>query len=168
MTLFYASNGSTVELLANRLHVNGATLGELSIEALEEFFQVERDKRNGVWRENVDSKYTVHPMNSDSIGTRSVNVHLEDTGRSVRIWEDTDWKEGNEIHVAARAYFKAHPARKPWHDAKPGEVWLLEIEGRKESTPAVFNRYGRFASNDNMFHVKNSVILGATKIYPKD
>ena len=86
----------------------------------------------------------------------------------MRIWEDTDWKEGNEIHVAARAYFKAHPARKPWHDAKQGEVWLLEIEGRKESTPAVFNRFGRFTSDDNVFHVKSRVILGATKIYPKD
>ena len=51
MTLFYASNGSTVELLANRLHVNGATLGGLSVEALREFFQAEQDKRNGVWRE---------------------------------------------------------------------------------------------------------------------
>lgn len=51
MTLFYASNGSTVELLANRLHVNGATLGGLSVEALREYFLAEHDKKNGVWRE---------------------------------------------------------------------------------------------------------------------
>ena len=62
MTLFYASNGSTVELLANRLHVNGATLGELSVEALREFFQAEQDKRNGVWREQQPVPLVAKPL----------------------------------------------------------------------------------------------------------
>jgi len=168
MTLFYASNGSTVELLANRLHVNGATLGELSVEALREFFQAEQDKRNGVWRESPDSKCAVRDVTEILRGeNRWVQVYLEDSGRTVTFWENAIYKE-DEAWLAATAWFNAHPPRKPWHDAKQGEVWLLDIKGRKESTPAVFNRFGRFTSDDNVFHVKSGVILGATKIYPKD
>lgn len=168
MTLFYASNGSTVELLANRLHVNGASLGGLSIEALEEFFLAEHDKRNGVWRQNADSPYVVRDAGPDSEGDRRVQIFDESTG--VCEWVTESQGASNTLGAWRQAFlwFQAHPIRKPWHDAKQGEVWLLDIVGRKESTPAVFNRFGRFASNDNMFHVKSRVILGATKIYPKD
>ena len=168
MTLFYASNGSTVELLANRLHVNGATLGELSVEALREFFQAEHDKKNGVWRETTGSPYVVRDVGPDSDGDRRVQIFDESTGVCAWVTESQGASNTSGAWRQAFLWFKAHPPRQPWWDAKQGEVWLLDIKGRKESTPAVFNRHGRFTSDDNLFHVKSGVILGATKIYPKD
>ena len=168
MTLFYASNGSTVELLANRLHVNGATLGGLSIEALEEFFQAEQDKRNGVWRENADSPYVVRDVGPDSDGDRRVQIFDESTG--VCAWATESQGASNTLGAWRQAFlwFQAHPTHKPWHDAKQGEVWLLDIMGREDGTPVVVNRYGHFTTGADVVTTDNKMILGATKIYPKD
>ena len=155
-TAFTASNGATVENSSGWLRVNGASLSGISIEALEEFFLAEHDKKNGVWRENADSPYVVRDVGPDSDGDRRVQIFDESTG--VCAWATES--QGNACTLGAWRqaflWFQAHPPRKPWHDAKQGEVWLLDIKGRKESTPAVFNRYGRFASDDNLFHVKSA------------
>ena len=32
---------------------------------------------------------------------------------------------------ALREFFQAEAAHKPWHDAKPGEAWLLTVDGEE-------------------------------------
>ncbi len=97
--------------------------------ALRQFFQAEADERLGRWR---------WPENPDFI------VYLRENG-SVTVFEEsmptaalTFWKNlgatgtsSGKYMAAARAYFDAHPEPKPWHDAEPGEGWLLTIDGNE-------------------------------------
>ncbi|MEW2011515.1 hypothetical protein AB0300_18830 [Microbacterium sp. NPDC078814] len=97
-------------------------------EALREFFQHERDKELGRWR---------WPDNPDYV------VYAKDTGDWLVLNESTGHTKhythrehanvgGSNMTKAARAYFEAHPERKPWHDAKPGEVWELTLDDESE------------------------------------
>ncbi|KQT75374.1 hypothetical protein [Microbacterium sp. Leaf436] len=111
-----------------------ATASEKGLEALREFFQAEADERLGRWRWPENPNYVVYIEDGyavvvDEAGPkktpdRIASRHLEDPVGSI------GWGE-----FAARAYFDAHPEPKPWHDAKPGEVWELTLEGEK---PAAF------------------------------
>lgn len=42
--------------------------------------------------------------------------------------EQVAWMTPGEA-VALREFFAAHPEPKPWHDAKPGELWMLTVYG---------------------------------------
>ena len=48
-------------------------------------------------------------------------------GFSVAPYQSNMPSWARELQEVAREYFDAHPEPKPWHDAKPGEVWVLRI-----------------------------------------
>lgn len=87
--------------------------------ALREFFEQENDEGLGRWRWPVHREYVVY-----SRGDGSVLAVNEANGRSLTA-ERHDPPTGSILSAAAHAYFEAHPERKPWQDAEPGEVWLL-------------------------------------------
>lgn len=144
MNDFTASNGYIVRLEDDaRLVIDWpserdariAAISQLQVEALREFFQAEADERLGRWRWPENPDYVVYPC---SVRTR-VRV-LQETGVGDLEWVDEGDGRSYEFVHAARAYFDAHPEPKPWHDAKPGEVWLLTSNGGLYiDEPAIFD-----------------------------
>lgn len=132
---FVASNGATIQkggagnLFLEHPEWNGYRLYPDHVAALREFFQYERDEELGRWRdpENPDVVVYRTPYGDDRDGRRIEMVN-ERTNETEPAWEnlvvieDAEQPEG----WAAR-YFAAHPEPKPWHDAKPGEVWLIGV-----------------------------------------
>jgi len=156
MTDYTASNGYTISVTthftglvridfqnAQSTGVNQITLSSAEKTALVEMLDHERDEELGRWRARENPAYVVYP---DEDG--DVIVLDETTGRAsspVIRSELTQWNPSHATTKAARAYFEAHPERKPWEDAKPGDVWELTYGG--ESTAHVYtNRCaGEFA-----------------------
>lgn len=151
MTEFTASNGVRV-VLTN----NGATLYSPGdswpmpephqmfanadvVIGLREFFQHERDEELGRWRWPENPEYVVYLRNdgqacvfNEATGVtvyrfRGEHEHLEELRR----------QSGEEVmpHThAARAYFEAHPERKPWDTASAGELWAFKTDpGTRET-----------------------------------
>ena len=125
--------------------------------ALREFFAHERDVELGRWRWPENPDYVVYPGDLDYVPGRKIfRVLEESTGKdewyavsSFRLYGNDD-----DRTLAAAAYLAAHPESKPWHDAKPGEVWLLETSGIDDRwNPAAFTV---------------SVVDGATRLIPTE
>lgn len=143
MSEFTASNGIKLRQSINGgLNIENATEGWTTIcgidvvTALREFFQKEKDDRFDRWRWPANPEYVVYAWTADPARTaRGVTVLSESIPRGYTVWEDNidtlyGTSENEEARVlarkAARAWFDAHPEPKPaWHDAKPGEVWVI-------------------------------------------
>lgn len=135
MTTFRASNGALVDITANGaivLHApeESGLIARFAdrgweIAALREYFEHERDEQLGRWRWPENPDYVVYPR-----GDGAVAVLYERHAEGGILY-----RRGDPVHdmegEAARAYFDAHPEPKPWHDAKPGEVWALSVEGEE-------------------------------------
>jgi hypothetical protein len=97
------------------------------VDALREFFRHEEDERLGRWRWPEYPEYTAYPRPDGY-----VRVLREEDGTSeVFLRQDVEADGGNLPALAARAFFAAHPEAKPWHDAKPDEVWALTLHGKE-------------------------------------
>ena len=96
--------------------------GGANEQALREFFQAEADERHGVWRSASDPDVMVYRIDSDTIKLHDPSTH----GNTATFRRDDSDGLGPLSRVA-RAYFDAHPEPKPWHDAKPGEGWVIDI-----------------------------------------
>lgn len=132
---FVASNGiPVIEKDWGLSFTQGVDLGTLTgvsedqANALREFFQHERDRELGRWRWPENAAIVV--WESRRSNEKEVTVLDEGTGYvgyfSRGHVADVVLNEG-ALRRAARAYFAAHPEPKPWHDAKPGEVWVVKI-----------------------------------------
>ena len=149
---FVASNG--VELDENGCWV--ANPGPASSEwadhnARKEFYQHLRDTELGRWRWPDDPRYLVFPLKDDD----EVRVLDENSGQSAAIRRSSFRPGLTHTHFvgAALAYFDAHPVSKPWHDAKPGEVWVLEMDGEERAfmldSTDHFDHYGSYYEKDD-------------------
>lgn len=124
---FTASNGVRVvpmpELL--RFRTYGAASWEDFETAVSEYTLAKRDAELGRWRSKEHPEYVVYRR-----ANRSANV-LNERTCSVVLFRDHPALAMNcteDAHVA-REFFAAHPEPRPWHNAKPGEVWLLGVIG---------------------------------------
>lgn len=164
MTEFVASNGVVVETKDGMLrvaidgNVPATWASARATVALREFFLAERDDQLGRWRWSENPDYVVYddPVDihrglfgsdidivivCESDGVAKGYCRADDAGGEPAYWRV-------EFILAARAYFDAHPAPKPWHDAKPGEFWLINLHGQErvvrvdkpmyDDRPAVF------------------------------
>ena len=124
MSEFTASNGYKVTPNGDGANVYRGMMSTPiypdEMQALHEFFQAESDKRAGRWRWAERPDYVVY----DTGDRIEVVVLDESIGYMENVWRGKE-RPGIYIHDAARAYFEAHPEPKPWHDAKPGEVWSI-------------------------------------------
>lgn len=127
---YKASNGVGVridELGDLDYHTNigwSGLCGGAVVEALREFFQHEHDEELGRWRWPENPDFVVY---AEDDGVH--NVVNEKTGLSLMATRGGVNRHDDQHADAARAYFETHPERKPWHDAKPGEVWELKVDG---------------------------------------
>ena len=126
-----------------RIHLSRAGYGNgiytlETTEALRAFFQAERDEQLGRWRD---------PENPDYVAYRTPEEDDED-GRCVRVLDELSgatWLEWERLFLSGPSirYFEAHAdvePRKPWHDAKAGEYWLVTLEGA-DPTPTTVGNY---------------------------
>lgn len=152
-------------------------LGREEVSALRDFFQHERDEELGRWRWPENSDYVVYLRNdgqacvfNEATGVtvyrfRGEHEHLEELRR----------QSGEEVmpHThAARAYFEAHPERKPWEDAKAGDVWVIEVEGTESFAVHVVAEFFGAVSfqtpTGRKVNMTNSTFTGFRKIWPED
>lgn len=122
-TTFTASNGITVRVEPDDdlfLGVAGTEVsyrGEVT-KALREFFLHEA----GVWVDAETGALVIRRTRTNPEGGRNATVFLDEA--FLQIWEHVEPLKPDLAAIAAR-YFAAHPERKPWHDAKEGEVWAV-------------------------------------------
>ena len=172
-TLFTSSGGVAVEELAeansslSRWRVGGAIFRHTpnEIEALREFFLHERDKELGRWRFDRGSRvYVVYPSINGS-----VRVLEESTGQSEVVTREAaafdQFAWANEV---ADSYFAAHPDPKPWHDAKPGEIWVITTENVADEVAVQVTPEGTFQYNDgHAWAIQDMPIRSARRIWPE-
>lgn len=105
--------------------------------ALEEFFQAKRDAELGRWRSPLHPHYVVYLIGFDAV------VVGEHVGLSQRFKRVLVSSESSKVP-------EAHPVRKPWQDASPGEVWVLTLpdEGDHDAEiVTVATTYGTFIAD---------------------
>ncbi len=184
MEKFTASNDSTVEMCGNdRMRVTDnnprqadsdfvvtpitltSYLDPNQIDALREFFLHERDQELGRWRWPENPDYVVYPEGTSRLVVRESNGH----GLRISLHDRKVIETHLDSYVgAARAYDIAHPEPRPWHDAKPGEVWLLQVGG--DDVPAIRDSDEDFFTHSTGYRAirNNSVaITDGRRIWPE-
>jgi hypothetical protein len=69
---------------------------------------------------------------------------------------------------AARAYFDAHPEPKPWHHAKPGDVWIITFTDRSfDPVAASWNGRGFVHIDIRPTEISLGEIAEARRIWPE-
>lgn len=179
---FTASNGMRVwdrdgTVLVQGVFPDALTIPPLDVDALREFFQHEKDEQLGRWRWPANPDYVVYPVGDgvvDVLRETSVSEVTLGPGRQAGITRDDaagwDRDHSKNFYRAAREYFEAHPEPKPWHDAKPGEVWVLNIDHKNAAnevawqvaTSTEFSRLG-LAINK-----RDERITAARRIWPTE
>lgn len=157
-------------------------LDEADMCALREFFQKENDDRFDRWRWPANPEYVVYAWTADPAReARGVTVLSESIPRGYTVWEDNvdtlyGTSENEEARAmarkAARAYFDAHLEQKPaWHDAKPGEVWILSHDGGDEYPFGVGDgAYAGdfvYAGGESYFRITDPKITAGRRIWPE-
>lgn len=169
MDKFEASNGITVSVDRGVQFGTDRGWGFYGIlgqewEAMREFFRAERDEELGRWRWPENPDYVVYRDGTsrrivrESDG-KSFSASLHD--RKVMTTYLDSWIG------AARAYDEAHPERKPWHDAKEGEVWLLTLPN---STQAWFVNGAYFQSAKTLTNIAldDGHITDGRRVWPEE
>lgn len=175
MTEFTASNGVEVrfvdtgigqrmvlkdldpaQTLLHRAEYIESWLDPRQWEAAREFFRDEEDKRLGRWRYTHEDGHValVYP---DAYDPDRFNVVVEETGRSVSLTRNQpahqDWRSPLD------AYFDAHPEPKPWHDAKPGELWVIRLS----DSPEIGVSVEHFPPGVDVFQVPDGESISITR-----
>lgn len=176
---FTASNGMTVERDHNNDVIVDRSIGCASVFmadgtalALREFFQHERDEELGRWRWPENPEWLAVEGERSPEG-RTVVVVNERT--LDRFWFNervmTIPGDASTAHKAGCAYFEAHPERKPWEDAKPGEVWVLTFDGAEDTFKAYESRYGTIyftRSRETSTGLVDERITAGRRIWPEN
>lgn len=89
----------------------------------------ERDEQLGRWRWPEEPDYVVYPDDCRLrvLRERDGTFFAWTRGDATRAVKD-EGDTGGAVN-AAYAYSEAHPEPMPWESAKPGEVWVLHLEG---------------------------------------
>lgn len=99
-------------------------LTEDEVEALREYFRDERDRELGRWRDPEYPHIFVRPNsggNPEWVGVVKDNAE----GLAYGQFRRGDYPSLDPMSIVAHRYFAANPEKKPWHEAKPGEVWVI-------------------------------------------
>lgn len=137
------------------------------VQALREFFRAEEDERRGRWRWPENRDYVVYAARDGDGVHWSVNEATGESHMNTRAGVSSD-----EHARVARAYFDAHPEPKPWADAKPGDVWVFEIEGEEMLVGLAVQRVLAVGFNTvtgtSIDVDRLSTITGARRVWPAD
>ena len=155
-------------------HANGY-LSPASVMDAEEFFQAKRDFDLGRWRWPANPQWIVYPRRPGftPYGDADLLVINEVDGSAMEYVATDDDGTCYTGHAAeaARAYFEAHPERKPWQRAQVGEVWVLSTaDGETDAYTAMPVRGGgiAFESPEGRYLLDDADIESARHIWPED
>jgi hypothetical protein len=113
-------------------------LTRVESDALREFFRAEEDERLGRWRWPQNPEWLVKYIGDHTVvvvNEKNFWVHVGKQGefnhfhfRDARSHGDNLSDKAAAYKRAAWAFFAAHPdlCPQPWHDAQPGDVWVLD------------------------------------------
>lgn len=133
------------------------------VQSLREFFQDERDKELGRWRWPEDPEYVVYELTRDR-----VRVVLETTGNVNDINRNSLTTRSDNSTGAAKAYFDAHPVKKPWHDAKPGDTWVITTTFHRGEFAVIATTEGELQSaNGFCYSPTDTSILSGRRIWER-
>ncbi|WP_125107986.1 hypothetical protein [Gulosibacter massiliensis] len=173
--VFTASNGTKIETSEKYggLEVTSSEdfdyLLQKHVDALREWFRAERDEELGRWRDPESPDWVVYPMNCYE-DVRYIRVMNERDGRKFIIREN-ELITGASFHEVAGRWFAAHPVRKPWHDARPGEAWVITIDGYEWAVVMVRSESsgnGLFASGDEAISITSPRITAGRRVWAPD
>ncbi|MBS0231747.1 MAG: hypothetical protein JSS52_11400 [Proteobacteria bacterium] len=132
---FVAASGRKVRIRKDGSVEFGLMNGYLPKESVfdaEEYFRARRDEELGRWRYPYDPDFVVREIDRDSFDRRRVEVLNERTFEKT-VFNPVVATGESAKHRAARAFFEAHPAPKPWHGAQAGEFWTVTHAGEDET-----------------------------------
>src|SRR5690625_2231794 len=179
--IFTASNGIAVTikhdgyLIATTddgvCHATGGA--DLGVQALREYFTAERDAELDRWRD-PETGLLVYQINDDPDTVFVFDETYADHGTWTRE-QVGPTTTGFGAPIAER-YFATHPEPKPaWHDAEPGEVWVVEVCGlqyaslvdeEKDSEGKSVTLFVTY--KDWVWEGTDPDITHATKLWPQD
>lgn len=180
MNDFTASNGRVVRVddtgyvtVRYSTGVPAASFADETVQALREFFRHEEDERLKRERSATDPDMVVYRWGRDIVfvldertgqGKEFDRALIESTRRTEPV---------NDYVRVARAFFDAHPVPKPaWHDAKPGELWVIRLGQEDEQGVMVES----FEGGSDVFQVPDGEsisiprpsITSGRRIWPED
>lgn len=175
-TKFTASNGLEIEIteiggIFAKSGYGHIQAGPGGTKALREFFQHERDRELGRWRDPVNPNLVMYLMPKDeNSADRAVRVMDETIGYEYVYGENNrTWWEDSEGRAAAERYFEAHPESKPWDEAEPGEVWeLTDAEGREQLWVWDEIDGWRSVHSDKVSHLVGREATAGRRIWPQE
>lgn len=184
MNDFTASNGYIVRLEdEERLVIDWpserdariAAISKSQVEALREFFRAEEDASLGRWRWPEDPDYVVYaPRPGFSTQDGCDLFVVNELWGSALSYVDAEFasydEEDQAFAAAGRAYFDAHPEPKPWHDAKPGEVWEITQANQEPALYVVENTEQRFLHVERRLlalSIEDPNIIAGRRIWPE-
>ena len=149
-------------------------LSEEEMDELRAHLQAERDQELGWWRDPEEPDWVVRPHEYDNDTAIVYNERTRYTGYPHRSAAEADSGNSSFIRVAKR-YFATHPdeePRKPRHDAKAGEYWLVTLEGA-DPIPTTVGNYCEnlyFVVGDDDYYcpTNDHRIQNAVRLTPED
>lgn len=88
--------------------------------ALLEWAQHEHDLELGRWRDSKEPDLVVYPLDTNAV---TVFDEITESEYLMRL-NEIRLEQGDPINDAVRRYLAAQP-RPAWHDAKPGQLWIV-------------------------------------------
>lgn len=142
------------------------------VQSLREFFQDERDKELGRWRWPENPEYVVYLKEASEVEQEpGVRVVHETSGRSRDIGRGVVGACDATVSLfgkAAQAYFDAHPVKKPWHDAKPGDTWVITTTLHRGEFAVIATTEGELQSaNGFCYSPPDTSILSGRRIWER-
>lgn len=164
MSEFKASNGWYETKLGGVSSESGVNyLPRRGVEGAALFFREREDARLGRWRSKEHPEYLVYPTDDPD------TIHMMDERDVLRLrwdrWEcDGSYSLGAEV---AEEYFVAHPPRKPWEGAEPGELWQLTV-GPDDVSNALCLGNGWVFPDGRQWLLDDPYITSARRLYPEE
>ncbi|WP_347975688.1 hypothetical protein [Microbacterium sp. ProA8] len=172
MNEYTARNGVKVEWDGDTLKVDTLAYFDrwgTHYPALTEFFRAEEDERLGRWRWPENPDFVMYPDDDGDVmvlDEREPSAHFYPRVSSVA-------SITTDRARAAQAYFDTHPEPKPWHDAKPGEIWVLDVEdsettGHRAPYEVLLLGDFREVATGLIYGPRHRQIRAGRRIYPED
>lgn len=133
--------------------------------------QAERDAELGRWRWPDNLDFVVYPDEANEPGRERYAIILDERYATIRRYGSN--RTGPAVSVeerAFRAWLAAHPEPKPWHEVKPGEAWVLTIDGTEEAATVgwAMPNEARFYCGGAEFELTDPGITAGYRIWPEE